>query len=142
MDQNFTETDSMAKTFSIYDDPTANNSFLGNVDLDAAAAEDESAVILASAGDDDPIELIVSRVIFALLVSTSLVINLLLLLAVFRRRETVHVVYAIATAFLLPDLVFYTKLIVELMDWDREDHIPRWATSQWTCGLWQFGTHW
>ena len=142
MDRNFTEPNDnennmSGKTFSIYDDPTANNSFLGNVDLDP-----EDGVLLAASGDDDPIELIVSRVIFALLVSTSLVINLLLLLAVFRRRDTVHVIYAMATAFLLPDLVFYTKLIVELMDWDREDHIPRWATSQWTCGLWQFGTHW
>lgn len=52
----------------------------------------------------EPAELIVCRVIFALLVSVSLVLNLLLLMAVVRRRQTVHVIYLLATAMIAPDL--------------------------------------
>ena len=90
----------------------------------------------------------------------SLVLNLLLLLAVLRRRRVVHVVrhedicnihglgplyvigipfcpqiYALSAAFLLPDVIFYTKLVVELVDWGAER--PAWAKSDWSCGLWQ-----
>lgn len=36
-------------------------------------------------------------------------------------------------------LVFYAKLVVELMNWGSS--IPSWARSDWSCGLWQFGTH-
>lgn len=88
----------------------------------------------------EPVELIVSRVLFALLVSISLVLNLLLVLAVIRRRRTIHVIYCLATAMLVPDLIFYTKLVIELMNWGQS--VPTWAKSDWSCGLWQFATHW
>lgn len=53
----------------------------------------------------EPAALIVSRVVFALLISVSLVMNLLLVLAVFRRWHNVHVIYCLATAMIIPDLV-------------------------------------
>ena len=104
-----------------------------------AAATDVSAASAAAAslGGSEPAGLIASRVIFALLVSVSLVLNLLLLLAVIRRRRTVHVIYALSAAFLLPDIVFYAKLVVELVDWGADR--PAWARSDWSCGLWQVG---
>ena len=39
----------------------------------------------------------------------------------------------------LPDILFYIKLITELIHWDSAD--PGWATADWSCGLWQFATH-
>ena len=72
----------------------ANDTFLDNQEL-------ESDVI----GDyEEPVELIISRVVFALLVSVSLVFNLLLLMAVIRRQKNVHVVYILTTAMIIPDL--------------------------------------
>ena len=44
-------------------------------------------------------------------------------------------IYALSAAFLLPDVIFYTKLVVELVDWGAEQ--PAWAKSDWSCGLWQ-----
>ena len=44
-------------------------------------------------------------------------------------------IYALSAAFLLPDVIFYTKLVVELVDWGAER--PAWAKSDWSCGLWQ-----
>jgi hypothetical protein len=60
------------------------------------------------------------RVIFALLVSISLVMNLLLVLAVIRRRNSVQVVYMLTTAFIIPDIIFYSKLIIELVSFHKE----------------------
>ena len=91
---------------------------------------------------NEPAEVIISRVLFALLIAVSLVINLLLLLAVVRRRRSVHVVYMLATAMVLPDLIFYVKVVVELVDWsvDAKD-VPSWAASDAACGMWQFASH-
>ena len=76
----------------------------------------------------DPVEIIVARVLFALLVSVSLVINLLLVLAVGRRWKTVHLIYILAASMALPDLVFYSKLVAELVNsWERS--VPPWTTS-------------
>ena len=44
-------------------------------------------------------------------------------------------IYALSAAFLLPDVIFYTKLVVELVDWGAER--PAWAKTDWSCGLWQ-----
>ena len=44
-------------------------------------------------------------------------------------------IYALSAAFLVPDVIFYTKLVVELVDWGAER--PAWAKSDWSCGLWQ-----
>ena len=109
---------------------SSNDTFLGDREL-----ENES-----STSNFEPAELIISRVVFALLVSLSLVMNLLLLLAVIRRRNTVHVIYCLAAAMLLPDLVFYCKLILELVDWGSRS--PSWAQSDGSCAAWQFATHW
>jgi len=132
----------------------SDDNFLGSRDLDdeygseyqLAASPDPQAPSSSGPPPPDRVEvaeepagLIASRVIFALLVSVSLVLNLLLLLAVLRRRRVVHVIYALSAAFLLPDVIFYTKLVVELVDWGAER--PAWAKSDWSCGLWQFGTH-
>ena len=38
------------------------------------------------------------------------VINLLLVLAVIRRRRSVHVVYMLAAAMVIPDIIFYIKV--------------------------------
>lgn len=108
-----------------------NDSFLGDRNLDSFPDMTSKT---------EPVELIVSRVIFALLVSTSLVLNLLLLLAVIRRRKTVHVIYCLAASMLIPDIVFYSKLVLELMNWDSDK--PSWAQSDWSCSLWQFASHW
>ncbi len=91
-------------------------------------------------GLDEPAELIVARVGFALLVSVSLVLNLLLAVAVARRRQSAHVVYWLAVAFLAPDLVFYAKLLLEVANWGQSD--PDWARSDASCGAWQFASHW
>lgn len=89
--------------------------------------------------EEEPVEVIVSRVIYALLISVSLVLNLLLIIAVLRRRADVRVIYLLVAAMIVPDLIFYTKLIVELMNWGSP--IPLWASSDTLCGLWQFATH-
>ena len=93
---------------------------VGNEFIDFVEDED----LLAS----DPVEVIVARVLFALLVSVSLVINLLLALAVGRRWKTVHLIYILAASMALPDLVFYSKLVAELVNsWERS--VPPWTTS-------------
>ena len=88
---------------------------------------------------DEPVEVIIFRVVFALLISVSLVINLLLLLAIIRIRCRVSVVYILLSFLLVPDILFYIKLITELLHWDSTD--PEWAASDWSCGLWQFASH-
>ena len=88
---------------------------------------------------DEPVEVIIFRVVFALLISVSLVINLLLMLAIIRIRCRVSVVYILLSFLLVPDILFYIKLITELLHWDARD--PEWAASDWSCGLWQFATH-
>ena len=76
----------------------------------------------------EPAEIIVARVLFALLVSVSLVMNLLLALAVGRRWKTVHLIYILAASMALPDLIFYAKLVAELVN-SYGHNIPSWATS-------------
>ena len=99
------------------------------------------AIDSASHGDE-PAEIIVSRVVFALLISISLVLNLLLILAVIRRKAMVHVIYLMSTFMLLPDILFYAKVITELVDWSADAKaVPSWATSDTACGLWQFASH-
>ncbi|TRY61740.1 hypothetical protein TCAL_09254 [Tigriopus californicus] len=88
---------------------------------------------------DEPPELIIARVLFALLVSVALVFNLLLLLAVVRRRKTVHVIYCFTAAMIIPDLIFYCKLVAELMDWDAL--YPSWSENGTSCAFWQYGSH-
>ena len=88
---------------------------------------------------DEPVEVIIFRVVFALLISVSLVFNLLLLLAIIRIRCRVSVVFILLSFLLVPDILFYIKLITELLHWDSAD--PEWAASDWSCGLWQFATH-
>ena len=73
---------------------------------------------------EEPVEVIIFRVIFALLISVSLVVNLLLVLAILRIRCRVSVVYILLAALLLPDIVFYVKLVTELIHWDAAD--PGW----------------
>ena len=88
---------------------------------------------------DEPVEVIIFRVIFALLISISLVINLLLLLAILRIKCRVAVVYIMLSFMIVPDIMFYIKLITELIHWDTDN--PSWASTDWSCGLWQFSTH-
>ena len=76
----------------------------------------------------EPAEIIVARVLFALLVSVSLVMNLLLALAVGRRWKTIHLIYVLAASMALPDLIFYAKLVAELVN-SYGNNIPSWATS-------------
>merc|ERR1719412_775086 len=96
----------------------------------------------ANNNNGEPAEIIVSRVVFALLISISLVLNLLLILAVIRKKAAVHVIYLMSTFMLLPDILFYAKLITELVDWSADaKSIPSWATSDTSCGLWQFASH-
>ena len=98
--------------------------------------------VAIGAGDSDPAEVIISRVVFALLISISLVLNLLLILAVIRRKAMVHVIYLMSTFMLLPDILFYGKIITELVDWSADaKSVPSWATSDTACGIWQFATH-
>ena len=100
-----------------------------------------------SVGDDskshsnheEPVEVIIFRVIFALLISISLVVNLLLFLAILRIKCRVAVVYMMLSFMIVPDIMFYIKLITELIHWDTDN--PTWASSDWSCGLWQFSTH-
>ena len=93
----------------------------------------------AGGGTEEPVEVIIFRVIFALLISISLVMNLLLILAILRIKCRVAVVYILLAYLVLPDLLFYIKLITELIHWDSAD--PGWASSDWSCGLWQFASH-
>ena len=105
-------------------------SFIGSRDFDDTLEDDEDFQVI---NDDDllasePAEIIVARVLFALLVSVSLVMSLLLALAVGRRWKTVHLIYILAATMVLPDLIFYAKLVVELVNsWGP--HVPSWATS-------------
>jgi hypothetical protein len=41
---------------------------------------------------------------------------------------------------IIPDVIFYSKLVVELMNWGETQ--PTWARSNWSCGMWQMATHW
>ena len=92
-----------------------------------------------SSSNEEPVEVIIFRVIFALLISISLVINLLLILAILRIKCRVAVVYILLSYLIVPDILFYVKLITELIHWDSTD--PGWAASDWGCGLWQFASH-
>ena len=77
----------------------------------------------------EPVEIIVARVVFALLVSVSLVMDLLLALAVGRRWKTVHLIYVLAASMALPDLIFYAKLVAELVNsWDISVPPPAWVS--------------
>ena len=89
--------------------------------------------------NEEPVEVIIFRVIFALLISISLVINLLLILAILRIKCRIAVVYMLLAYLIVPDILFYIKLITELIHWDSTD--PGWAASDWSCGLWQFASH-
>ena len=89
--------------------------------------------------NEEPVEVIIFRVVFALLISISLVINILLILAILRIKCRVAVVYIILSYMIVPDIIFYIKLITELIHWDTTE--PGWAASDWSCGLWQFATH-
>ena len=43
---------------------------------------------------------------------------------------------------ILPDILFYAKLITELVDWSTDaKSVPSWATTDTACGIWQFATH-
>merc|ERR1719412_2938941 len=96
----------------------------------------------ANNNNGEPAEIIVARVVFALLISISLVLNLLLILAVIRRKAMVHVIYLMSTFMLLPDILFFAKIITELVDWSADaKSVPSWAASDTSCGLWQFATH-
>merc|ERR1712130_1005864 len=88
---------------------------------------------------EEPVEGIVSRVVYALLISASLVINLLLVIAIMRLKARVAVIYLLTAAMVIPDCIFYTKVIVELMNWDQA--APTWAEDDVSCGVWQFATH-
>ncbi len=67
---------------------TVNDTFVGS---DSDFEGDDDVVVVSEAeNESEPIEVIISRVIFALLVSTSLVLNLLLLLAVIRYAQYKH----------------------------------------------------
>ena len=104
-----------------------NDTFIGIRDFESGQDEFEfinDNDLLAS----DPVEIIVARVVFALLVSVSLVMNLLLALAVGRRWSTVHLIYILAASMALPDLVFYAKLVAELVN-SYGQNVPSWATS-------------
>ena len=88
---------------------------------------------------EEPVEVIIFRVVFALLISISLVINILLILAILRLKCRIAVVYIILSYLIVPDILFYIKLITELIHWDTEH--PTWSANQWSCGLWQFASH-
>ena len=46
------------------------------------------------------------------------------------------------TFMILPDILFYAKLITELVDWSTDAHsVPSWAATDTACGIWQFATH-
>lgn len=88
---------------------------------------------------EEPVEVIISRVLYALLISASLVTNLLLLIAIVRLKARVSVIYLLTAAMVIPDSIFYTKVIVELMSWDLA--APAWARDAVSCGVWQFVSH-
>ena len=107
-----------------------NHTFIGQRDFDLSSESEnddfeffEDSDLLAS----EPAEIIVARVVFALLVSVSLVIDLLLILAVIRRWKTVHLIYVLAASMALPDLIFFAKLVAELVN-SYEKNVPPWAT--------------
>ena len=62
---------------------------------------------------EEPVEVIVSRVVYALLISASLVINLLLVIAIMRLKARVAVIYLLTAAMVIPDCIFYTKVGTE-----------------------------
>lgn len=118
-------------------DGNSNDTFFGGKDI---GEENDKPNLDIEFETSEPVEVIVSRVIFALLVSVSLVLNLLLVMAVVRRRRTVHLIYILAASMILPDVVFYAKLVAELVNsWGTS--VPAWASSNWACGMWQFATH-
>lgn len=69
---------------------------------------------------EEPLEVIVSRVVYALLISASLVINLLLIIAIMRLKARVAVIYLLTAAMVLPDCIFYTKVSSQF----RSNHTP------------------
>jgi len=88
---------------------------------------------------EEPVEVIVFRVLYALLISVSLVMNLLLMIAMLRIKCKIPVIYILISFMILPDVIFYIKLIIELMNWGIAE--PSWARDDWSCGLWQFASH-
>lgn len=103
-----------------------NHTFIGQRDFDLTTDQEfiEDDQLLAS----EPAEIIVARVVFALLVSVSLVMNLLLALAVARRWKTIHLIYVLAASMAFPDLIFYSKLVAELVN-SYGNNVPPWATT-------------
>ena len=65
---------------------------------------------------EEPVEVIVSRVVYALLISASLVINLLLVIAIMRLKARVAVIYLLTAAMVIPDCIFYTKVKTPVAD--------------------------
>ena len=63
---------------------------------------------------EEPVEVIVSRVVYALLISASLVINLLLVIAIMRLKARVAVIYLLTAAMVIPDCIFYTKVKTQI----------------------------
>ena len=115
---------------------------VNKLEVNLGTASNDTLPFLSLGTEDraeEPVEVIIFRVIFALLISVSLVVNLLLVLAILRIRCRVSVVYILLAALLLPGIVFYVKLVTELIHWDAAD--PGWAAADWSCGLWQFATH-
>ena len=64
---------------------------------------------------EEPVEVIVSRVVYALLISASLVINLLLVIAILRLKARVSVIYLLTAAMVIPDCIFYTKVRAKIL---------------------------
>ena len=64
---------------------------------------------------EEPVEVIVSRVVYALLISASLVINLLLVIAILRLKARVAVIYLLTAAMVIPDCIFYTKVGAQII---------------------------
>lgn len=88
---------------------------------------------------EEPVAVIVSRVLFALLISASLVMNLLLIIAIIRCKGKVLVIYLLTASLIIPDVLFYVKIIVELTDYG--DNVPAWASTDQVCGTWQWVGH-
>lgn len=89
--------------------------------------------------DEESVAVIVARVVYSLLISVSLVINLLLVIAIIKCKGKVWVIYLLSSSMMVPDIIFYIKVIVELTDWTTD--IPAWATTNKSCGMWQFASH-
>lgn len=109
------------------------------VDLNSSLPFLENTVDAIDPTTQDPVEVIVARVLYSILISVSLVINLLLVVAVIKCKGKVLVIYLLTSSMMIPDIIFYIKVIVELTDWTSD--IPEWATTNKSCGVWQFAGH-